>query len=114
MKINILDKQTTMKLFLLFFLVAAVAAAPNQYKPIYDHPEVPVVGRPEPYPEEALLKPEIAAPPSIATGEIINDGLVQVTVNAPEDAGYFSYLQSWFSMILSYFNGETQVSHQIV
>lgn len=103
-----------MKLFLLFLLVAAVAAAPNQYKPIHDHPEVPVIGRPEPYPEEGLLKPEIAAPPSIATGEIINDGLVQVTVNAPEHAGYFSYLQSWFSMILSYFNGEAQVSHQIV
>ncbi|CAH2089698.1 unnamed protein product [Euphydryas editha] len=106
-----------MKLFLLCLLVAAVAAAPKSLGEVPGSPVIEIP-KPEPIPspnEDDLLQPEIAdSIPAIPTGEVFNDGLVQVTLNASEDAGYLAYLQSWFSMILNYFNGEAQVTHQIV
>ncbi|XP_059059675.1 uncharacterized protein LOC131852939 [Achroia grisella] len=55
------------------------------------------------------------AVPQIPNGEIFNDGVVQVTVNAPEDPGLFGTLQSWFSMAVNYFSPDgVQTTHQIV
>ncbi|XP_028166028.1 protein app1-like [Ostrinia furnacalis] len=69
----------------------------------------PVV--PEVVPEVAEPVPEPAAQ---IPGEIFNNGLVQVQVNAPEDAGMFSTLQNWFSLVVNYISSGIQTSQQIV
>lgn len=88
------------------------------------HPEL-IIPNPEP---EAIVVPELIIPEGLPetvqhlpehvdvspNGEIFNDGIVQVTVNTPEDAGVFASVQSWFNMVINYFNGPEQTTHQIV
>ncbi|KAG6457927.1 hypothetical protein O3G_MSEX010566 [Manduca sexta] len=81
-------------------------------------PEVisPVV--PEPVVLPAPSQPEVVdapvAAPHSPSGEVFNNGVVQVSVNTPQEAGVFSTLQSWMSFVLNYFSGDAQTSHQII
>ncbi|XP_037873758.1 magnetosome-associated protein MamJ [Bombyx mori] len=82
---------------------------PVEPEPI-DNPSVdPVV------PEPVLPVEELPLPaPQVPNGEIFNDGVVQVTLNAPEDAGVFATVQTWFNLFVNYFSGGVQTSQQIV
>ncbi|XP_050352505.1 magnetosome-associated protein MamJ-like [Nymphalis io] len=80
-------------------------------------PVLPVIV-PEPKPVEEPSLPIIVeeaeeSAPQIPTGEIYNDGTVQVTLNAPEQS-YLASLQSWFSMVLNYISNGMTTSQQIV
>ncbi|XP_072942980.1 uncharacterized protein [Epargyreus clarus] len=81
--------------------------------------DLPVPALPElspPVLPEVDLTPAEVLPvpvPQLPTGEVFNDGVVQVTVNAG-DPGVLSTIQSWFNMVLNYFNDGTQTTHQIV
>ncbi|KAG6457928.1 hypothetical protein O3G_MSEX010566 [Manduca sexta] len=86
--------------------------------PAPSQPEVisPVV--PEPVVLPAPSEPEVVdapvAAPHSPSGEVFNNGVVQVSVNTPQEAGVFSTLQSWMSFVLNYFSGDAQTSHQII
>nr|XP_026495439.1 protein TsetseEP-like [Vanessa tameamea]XP_026495440.1 protein TsetseEP-like [Vanessa tameamea] len=76
-------------------------------------PVLPVI-IPDPEPiEEPIIVEEPESVPQIPTGEIYNDGTVQVTLNAPEQ-GYLASLQSWFTMVLNYISNGITTTQQIV
>lgn len=75
-------------------------------QPIVD---LPIIAPEIVKPEEPIAQPEAQIP----NGEVYNDGFVQVSVNAEEE-GVLSTLQSWFGMVVNYFNGPEATSHQIV
>lgn len=88
-------------------------------------PTVPEVVLPEPIvlpspavPEvvpEVVVQPEEVPNPAPQYNDLYNDGLVQVSVNGPEEPSILSTLQSWFNMVINYFNNGAQTSsHQIV
>lgn len=63
---------------------------------------VEVEAIPEPAAQEAL------------NGEIYNDGMVQVQVNYPQEAGVIGTLKSWVSLALNYFQSGVPTSQQII
>ncbi|CAH0590142.1 unnamed protein product [Chrysodeixis includens] len=70
---------------------------------------------PAPVAPEVVIAEELPAPaPQFPEGEVYNDGLVQVQVNGPEDAGVLATLSSWMSMVINYFNNGAATSQQIV
>lgn len=78
-------------------------------------PEV-VISAPEPVVLPSPVAPEIiqSVPASVANGEIFSDGTVSVSVSTPQEAGVLSSIQSWFSLVLNYFNDGAQTTHQVV
>ncbi|XP_075981237.1 uncharacterized protein LOC142979895 [Anticarsia gemmatalis] len=83
---------------------------------VLPEPVAPEVVIPPATPE--IVIPEPVPSPSAQFGEVYNDGVVSVTVNAPqaEDEGMLATLQSWLNMVINYFSEDTQTqtSHQIV
>ncbi|XP_047536469.1 magnetosome-associated protein MamJ-like isoform X2 [Vanessa atalanta] len=92
-----------------------VEPAPIPSPVLLPAPVLPVIV-PEPEPVEEPTLPVIVeeeSVPQIPTGEIYNDGTVQVTLNAPEQS-YLASLQSWFSMVLNYISNGITTTQQIV
>ncbi|XP_046970152.1 magnetosome-associated protein MamJ-like [Vanessa cardui] len=94
-----------------------VVPVPTPSPVLLPAPVLPVVV-PEPEPVEEPTLPVIVeeaeeSAPQIPTGEIYNDGTVQVTLNAPEQS-YLASLQSWFSMVLNYISNGITTTQQIV
>ncbi|XP_053614437.1 magnetosome-associated protein MamJ-like isoform X2 [Plodia interpunctella] len=71
---------------------------------------------PDPVAPEVVPSPVVVPEPEPEHqfGEVYNDGTVQVSVNAPEDAGIVATLQSWLSVVMNYFNDGAQTTQQIV
>jgi hypothetical protein len=81
---------------------------PEPGKPDVAEPEV--APEPSPIVIEPIPQPAAQGP----SGEIYNDGKVQVQLNAPEDASVLSTLQSWFNLFVNYVNNGIQTAQQVV
>ncbi|KOB51872.1 Uncharacterized protein OBRU01_26991, partial [Operophtera brumata] len=92
---------------------AVVLPAPAQPEVVFPEsvalpsPAEPEVVLPSPaVPEVEIAEPVPASTAQFPTGEVYNDGNVQVTVNAPQEAGVMSTIQGWFNMVITYFNDD--------
>ncbi|GBP90170.1 hypothetical protein EVAR_67991_1 [Eumeta japonica] len=93
-------------------------AAPEVVEPSPVEQPSPEIVFPEPEAPEVLPPmetPVLPEPqPHPATGEVYNDGLVQVTINTPQDQGVVATLQSWVSMVINYFTGGVQTTQHVI
>ncbi|XP_026763136.2 magnetosome-associated protein MamJ-like [Galleria mellonella] len=71
------------------------------------------IAPPEPEVVETPVEVLPVPAPQVPDGEIYNDGLVQVTLNAPEESGVLATLQSWLSLAINYFSNGVQTTQQI-
>ncbi|KOB73039.1 Uncharacterized protein OBRU01_11341 [Operophtera brumata] len=101
---------------------AVVLPAPAQPEVVFPEsvalpsPAQPEVVLPSPaVPEVEIAESVPASTAQFPTGEVYNDGNVQVTVNAPQEAGVMSTIQGWFNMVITYFNDDgVQTTQQII
>lgn len=96
---------------------APILVIPEDLTPEVVAPPGPVIIHPLPekpaQPGHPEIDIEIAEPVEEPNGEVFNNGVVQVQVNA-EEPGMLSSIQSWFSMVVNYFNGPEQTTQQII
>uniref|UniRef100_A0A2A4J215 DUF4794 domain-containing protein n=1 Tax=Heliothis virescens TaxID=7102 RepID=A0A2A4J215_HELVI len=79
-------------------------------------PAVPEVVIPEsvvpPTPEVVVDQEQLPVAIPQVSGDLFNDGLVQVQYNGPEPS-MLSTLQSWFSMVINYFNDSSEAAPSV-